>query len=209
MKRNRTITVLMSLTRQQSNELGLQVEKLIKNEMSYIVNKYVRQYRSAAQETFGWTTDDLMQHIRLILFKGMATFDPSKNFKITTYLSTILYYQMGNFSKTCQSNKNSNSKIYCPETLHPADETTTKETAEDWYAYMESFKILMGRLSEGEKKILYLHLVDDHSIGEMEAETKMPRAEIVGHIKSLKLKISEHMTEVKRDEQSLKGIRGR
>lgn len=207
MKRDRTIKVLMSLTRQQSNELGLQVEKLIKNEMSYIVNKYVRQYRSAALDTFGWTSDDLMQHIRLILFKGMATFDPSKNFKITTYLSTILYYQMGNFSKTCQSNKNSNSKIYCPETLHPADEITTKETAEDWYSYMESFKILMGKLNEREKQILYLHLVDDYSIGEMETETKIPRAEIVGIIKSLKVKINQHMMEERKDEQSFKDLR--
>lgn len=199
MKRNRTVTVLMSLTRQQSNELGLQVEKLIKNEMSYIVNKYVRQYRSAAQETFGWTTDDLMQHIRFIMFRGMATFDVSKGFKITTYLSTILYYQMGNFSKACQSNKNANSKLYCPETLHPSEETTTKETAEDWYSYMETFKLLMGKLSEKEKRILYLHLVDDHSITEMEAETKLPRAEIVSIIKTLKLKISEHMSEVNKN----------
>lgn len=199
----------MSLTRQQSNELGRQVEHLIKNEMSYIVNRYVRKYRSAAQETFGWTTEDLMQHIRIILFKGAATFDPSRNFKITTYLSSILYYQMGNFSKTCQSKKNSNSKIYCPDILHPADENTTKETAEDWYGYMESFKILMDILSEKEKQVLYLHLVDDYSIGEMEAETKLPRAEVVGIIKSLKLKISIHMSEVKKDESAIEDLRRR
>ena len=201
MKRNRTVTVLMSLSRQESNRLGLEVERLIKNEMSYIVNKYVRQYRSAAQETFGWTNDDLLQHIRMIMFKGMATFDPSKNFKITTYLSSILYYQMGNFSKKCQAKKNTNSKLYCPETLHPSDETTTKETAEDWYGYMETFKFLMGKLSENEKRILYLHLVDDHSITEMEAETKLPRAEIVSIIKTLKVKINECMSEVNQDAQ--------
>lgn len=201
MKRARTKTVLMSLSRQDSNRLGMEVERLIKNEMNYIVNKYVRQYRSAAQETFGWTVDDLMQHIRIIMFKGLATFDPSKNFKVTTYLSKILYYQMGNFSKTCQSNKNSNSKLYCPEILQPANENTTNETAEDWYAYIESFKILVGKLSSKEQKILYLHLVDNYSLNEMEVELKLPRAEIVGAIKSLKLKINQHMTEVNGYEQ--------
>lgn len=181
----------MALTPQQSNELGLQVEVLIKTDLNYIVNKYVRQYRSAAHETFGWTQDDLMQHIRIILWKGLATFDPSKNFKITTYLSTILYYQMGNFSKSCQSTKNSNSKLYCPEVLHITDDLITHETAEDWACYAQSFKLLMSKLNIKEKEVLYCHLVSGASIADMEKKLRVSRTEVVAIIKTIKIKMTE------------------
>lgn len=155
----------------------------------------MRQYYVAAAETFGWTTDDLMQHIRIILWKGLATFDPSRNYKITTYLSTILYYQMGNFSKACQSNKNMNSKMYCPEIMFPHDDMVDYQTAEDWYRYTQSFHILMGKMSEAEKKVLICHLVNGDSLTQMEAKLKMNRVEIITLIKSIKSKIADHLKE--------------
>jgi RNA polymerase sigma factor (sigma-70 family) len=193
LKRDKTKKVLLALTREQSNELGIRVEALIKNELNYIVNKYVRQYSLAAEDTFGWTQDDLMQHIRVILWKGLATFDESKKFKVTTYLSTILYYQMGNFSKACQSDKNTNSKIYCPDTIYPSEEIVDHHTAEEWCAYVQSFKALESRLTEKEKKVLVSHLVDGDSLSKMEKKLKVTRPELVGLIKSVKAKIKNHL----------------
>lgn len=183
----------MSLTRERSNEIGLKVEELIKKELNYIVNKYVRQYRAAAEDTFGWTTEDLMQHIRIILWKGYATFDVSKNFKITTYLSTILYYQMGNFSKSCQSNKNSNSKIFCPETIYPSEDTVDHNTAESWYSYVESFHNLMETMNSLEQKVLMSHLVDGDNLALMEKKFQVSRVELVSAIKQIKTKINQHL----------------
>jgi DNA-directed RNA polymerase specialized sigma24 family protein len=194
-KRDKTKKVLLSLTREQANEIGIRVEALIKSDLNYIVNKYVRQYQVAAEDTFGWTKDDLMQHIRIILWKGLATFDESKKFKVTTYLSTILYYQMGNFSKACQSTKNSSSKLYCPETIYPNEDMVDHQTAEDWYSYAQSFGILMGKINELEKQVLVCHLINGDSLVEMEKKIKSPRSEIISVIKGLKQKINDHLKE--------------
>jgi RNA polymerase sigma factor (sigma-70 family) len=192
-KRDKTKKVLLSLSREQANAIGLKVEELMKSSLNFIVNKYVRQYSSAAEETFGWTDDDLRQHIRIILWKGMATFDPSKNFKVTTYLSTILYYQMGNFSKTCQSNKNSNSKMYCPETLYPNEDVVDHQTPESWHSYVESFSLFMSQMSDDEKSVLMAHMVDGLSLQEMEVKMKMTRPQVVALIKNVKQKINDYL----------------
>lgn len=193
MARTKTRDALLALTEEESNKVGIEVERLIKDEMSYIVNKYVNQYKRAAFETFGWEKDDLFQHIRIILWKGVVTFEPNKGFKMTTYLSKMLYYQMGNFSKTCQNKKNSQSKLYCPGELFAADEIIDFNSAEDWAIYTKQFKILLTKLGKKDMKVLVSHLAYGHSIAEMEEKLKIKKSEIVASLKRIKEKMEIHL----------------
>lgn len=192
-KRNKTRNVLLSLSEEEKNNIGLEVERLIKNEMSYIVNSYVKKYKHATAETFGWETDDLMQHIRIILWKGVATFKPEMNFKITTYLSKMLYYQMGNLSKTCQSEKNSQTKLFFPGELFESEEIIDFNSAEDWALYARKFKHVLTKLSKKDMKIIVCHLVYGFSIQEIEQKTNFSKQEIVSSIKRIKEKMEQNL----------------
>lgn len=194
-KRTKTKDRLLSLSKQESDKLGLEVHNLMQNELSYLVNKYVYKYRNATASTFGWTEDDLRQHIMIILWKGAATFDSSKKVKKTTYLSTILYYQMGNLSKSCQNQKNSNSKLYCPEDLYDSEYTTDFNCPEDWSVYSQQFKILMDKMTKLETKVLVAHLLRGDSVTQMQKKLKVPRPEIVSAIKSLTNKMNYYLGE--------------
>lgn len=198
MARDKTKRTLLALSREDSNRLGLEVEALIRTggALNYLVNSYLGKYHSAAADTFGWTREDLLQHMRIILWKGMATFDPSRKYKVTTYLSAILYYQMGNFSKTCQSKKNSKSKLCFIETTYFPDEMINKrETPEDWNRYAQSFSILMEDMAEHERKIMFHHFVEGVSLDEMSKALALPRPMVVAAIKSIKSRIAEYMEE--------------
>lgn len=192
-KRTKTNDKLLSLTKEESDKIGVEVVRLMDNEMSYLVNKYMFRYRNATSSTFGWTDDDLRQHIMIILWKGVATFDPTKKVKMTTYLSTILYYQMGNLSKRCQNDKNSLSKLYCPEDLYDSEETIDPNSTEDWSAYAQNFSILMERMSTLETKVLVSHLLRGESITRMQKSFKVKRPELISAIKSLKEKMEYYL----------------
>jgi RNA polymerase sigma factor (sigma-70 family) len=191
--RTKTKDALMSLSPEESSAVGLEVERLIKNEMSYIVNRYLNKYKAAAFSTFGWEKEDLLQHIRIILWKGVVTFDASMNFKMTTYLSKILYYQMGNFSKTCQNKKNSQSKLYCPSVLFESEEIIDFNSAEDWAVYSRKFKVLLTKLSKKDMKILVSYLIYGHSISDMETKLNIKKPEVVAALKRIKEKMDVYL----------------
>ena len=161
--------------------------------MSYIVNLYLRKYKNAAFNTFGYDQDDLLQHIRIIMFKAVATYDAGKNAKMTTYVSRVLYYQMANFSKKCQSKKNLLSQIYCPEVLFESEETINFNTAQDWAEYAQNFKILQDNLSSRETKVLLRYLAYGDSITKMMGVLSLDRVAVVSSIKSIKSKMKKYM----------------
>lgn len=189
MARNKTKNVLLALSEVETNRIGIEVERLIKNEMSFIVNKYVYKYKNATFETFGWDTDDLLQHIRVLMWRGVATFDIERKLKMTTYLSSILYYQMGNLSKKISSKKNSQSKLYCPEVFYDSEEMIDFTTAEDWLLYAKKFEHLVGRLSDLETKVLVMHLIYGHTLDEMEEKLTVKRIDLIKSIKVIKVKM--------------------
>lgn len=194
-KRTKTKDKLLSFSAEERDKLGIEVARMMDNEMSYLVNKYMGKYRSSTASTFGWTDDDLRQHIMIILWKGAATFDPKKKVKMTTYLSTMLYYQMGNLSKSIQNDKNSNSKLYCSDDLYDNEFTTDLNNAEEWNIYSQQFKILMDKMSKVEQKILISHLLSGESITQMQKKLKMQRSDIIASIKSLKGKMEYYLGE--------------
>lgn len=189
MARTKTKDRLLSLTKEESDLIGIEVERLVKNEMSYIVNLYINKYKKAVFDTFGWEKDDLLQHIRIVMWKGVATFDPEMKFKMTTYLSKMLYYQMGNLSKACQNKKNSNSKLYCPGELFDSEEIIDYDSAEDWAIYSRKFKVLLTKLSKRDMKVLVSHLVYGHSMADMETKYGFKKTEIVASLKRIKEKM--------------------
>lgn len=191
MSRNKTRTVLSSLSDEERDRLGLETERLIKNEMSYIVNHYIYRYQHAAANTFGWDKDDLLQHIRMILYTGVVTYSPDKKVKMTSYLSTILYYQMGNLSIKIQNKKNSNSKIVYMDVMYESEDMIDYTTSEDWLCYARKFESVIDKLTPNEQKLLVYHLIYGHSLSELEDKIQASRLEIVRAIKTLKHKIED------------------
>ncbi len=189
MARNKTRNALLALSEAESNKIGLEVERLIHNEMSFIVNKYIYKYKNAAADTFGWDSDDLLQHIRILMWRGVATFNPERKLKMTTYLSSILYYQMGNLSKKISSKKNSQSKLYCPEVFFDSDEMIDFTTAEDWLLYARKFEHLIGKLTDLETKVLVQHLIYGHTLSDMETKLSVKKIDLIKSIKVIKIKM--------------------
>jgi DNA-directed RNA polymerase specialized sigma subunit len=197
-KRTKTVDKLLSLSTERSNEIGIEVYRLMEHELKYIVSFYVYRYRNTVESVFGWDEDDLRQHIATILWKGVATFDPSKNIKMTTYLSGILFYQMGNLSYTIQNKKHSSLKIVFPDQLYDTTAMIDFTSSEDWASYTQSFKILMGKMSELEMKVLVSHLLKGDSISTMQQDFKVNKQDIVSAIKSLTHKMKNCIEESER-----------
>lgn len=186
-------TKLMNLSTEESNKIGLEVERLIKDEMSYIVNDYISKYRHACADTFGWDRDDLMQHIRESLWRGVATFNPNYGYKIETYLSSILKKSFLNLSRKCKTKKHSLTKLYCPEDLYESGEMIFNETGEDWVRYSQNFSVIVGKMNSKEQKIMVRYLVYNETVEKIAKSTKFKKTEIVRCLKSIKATLKETM----------------
>lgn len=191
MSRNKTRTILQNISPEERDRLGLETERLIKTDMNYIVNHYIYRYQHAAVNTLGWDKDDLMNHIRMILYVGVVTFKTDKNVKMTSYLSTILYYQMGNLSIKIQNKKNTNSKMVFVETMYESEDMIDYTTSEDWLVYAMKFEKVIDKLNSVEQKLLVFHLIYGYTMKDLEEKVGASKLEIVKALKTLKHKIED------------------
>ena len=167
-KEGKIYQLLRAIPDGKREELGLKVEALIKGDLSFIVNKYRMRYSYATQATFGWDEDDLMQYIRMALWKGVATYDPTKRAKETTYLSRILEYAFANLAKKCNTKKHSLSKLYFPDQMFITEELTIDETAEDWLQYARSFAAIKDQITKSEMSAFATKLHDGDYVTELD-----------------------------------------
>jgi len=168
----------------------------MKDDMSFIVNKNMNDYRSSVKSVLGWEDEDLRQHIRILLWKGVVTFDESLGFKITSYLSTILYRGMSNISKACKTKKAEFSKMHLVEDLDPQVEVGEFSNAfgssEDWMDYSQQFSVLMGSVNKEEMRVLIAHLIHGNTLGQMQKKFGMSRTDVIRIIKNIQEKMERH-----------------
>jgi len=188
-KEGKIYKLLHSISNEKKEELGFKMESLIKGDLAYIVNKYIVRYSYAVKATFGWDEDDLMQYIRMALWKGVATYDPTKRAKEVTYLSRILDYAFANLAKKCNTKKHSLSKLYFPDQLFITEDLTIDETAEDWLQYAKSFSAIKDQITKKEMKVLVKHLLMDQDIMEIAESLSLKRSDVIKIIKNLRDKM--------------------
>jgi len=157
----RTNDKLKGLTTKQADEIGVEVDRLMGDELDYVVNMYVCKYRNAVRETLGWTKEDLEQEIRVALWKGLATFDKSRAVKVTTYLSATLHNLFANIAKTCKAAKNHGAQLSKEAFLLPSQEPSDPFDAECWSEYIRRFDLLMENLTPGEVYVMRYVLLND------------------------------------------------
>lgn len=191
-----------SLTEQQRQEIGLEIERLIKNEMSFIVQKYIREYWYALYDTFGWTKEDILQLIRIRLWRGLATFDETKKFKKTTYCSAILFNYFLTLSKRCKSKKNALSKLLPVEKIYDSmDETTDGDEVHNNIYREESYEYFISKLSPFEIKVFRLYFLTSETPETIIIKTMASPKKINDTIKYLRTTLESHLQEMEDEEE--------
>jgi DNA-directed RNA polymerase specialized sigma24 family protein len=200
----KTEAKIKSLSRDESNAIGLKIEELIRGDMSYIVNKYIRKYKTSAYDVFGWTPEDLLQQIRIVMWKGLATFQPEKKFKITTYLSVILLNYFLSLSKKCRSNKNAKAKLYCVEEVYETVEEPSEHIdAEMLLDAQQNTQYFMDKLTLVERFVMPFFEDEPISISALANKSGLSKKESGRIIQSIKRKLIAHVKEMEDEEESI------
>jgi len=193
---------IRTLSKEESDAIGIQIESLMKNEMLYIVNKYIRQFTKAAYDVFGWTKEDLQQQVRIAFWRGLATYDKTKGAKVTTYLSVILFHYFMSFSKKCKSSRNSEAKLYPVEEIYETyDEYNKPIGVDDKIHWEESVQYLMAKLSDKEKMIIRYYAGEETGINRIAMDSGIPKTQVAKTIKSIRTKIISHYRELEDEEE--------
>lgn len=198
--------------------------------MQYITNRYINKYNVAVSAALGWTKEDLLQNIRIAMWKGIATFDSSKKFKVETYLSSILENYFNSLAKRCRSSFkhkmihiDTRHRNQDPKQLDTQMGSTDSNRTETWLreqTYRKQFIVdpeqpdallaraksargFMERLTELEALVLEEHVVNGKSIPSLAKDLGKPRNQITRTVKSIRIELKHHLRREEDDGENL------
>lgn len=180
--------ILKSLPKERIDQIGIEVDHLMKTDLKFIVNHYLMAYRTTAKDVFGYDLDDLRQEIMMILIGALATYQEDKGVKITSYLSVCLKNYMKNFTKKSGRKKYFLTKLYFPEKFQGMD-VGQEVSEEDWADFGSRFKNVYDFLSETERKFLYHHLIEGEGINDIKDSLGLTTNEVVKIIREIEVKM--------------------
>lgn len=181
--------------------------------MRFLATRYVKRYRKSVEELFGWTPDDLMQHIRIAVWKGLATFDPKRGIKVETYLSTIINNFFNSLAKRCGGAARHRPVMLTdlhdeyegcaflqeqlfhkqhatPQGVEPVDEHASRA---EWSEYF------IGKLTALEAQVGRYHFIEGVSLQSLADEMHLTRQALNDAAQSFKHKLLQHVREEEDD----------
>ena len=145
--------------------------------MDYIMDKYKSMVRKKARAMYllGGETEDLIQEGMIGLFKAVQDYDPKQEASFETFATICVTRQLYSAIRASRRKKhlplNSYVSLYDKQEISEEKEseliglqnTSSNNNPEDLVIHKESedsfMKDLEGRLSDLEKRVLYLHLL--------------------------------------------------
>jgi DNA-directed RNA polymerase specialized sigma subunit len=145
---------LLCLSDKEKNNIGQEIEALIKKDLSYIIYQQISRCEKMVYDIMGWSREDLLQQVRIQLWRGLAMYNSHRNVKKQTFLSVILVNYFNFLMKKITRNKNMQTCFILREDdmVNVADEN---KSLEDVFYQNENLKELLGKLDETQINIFY------------------------------------------------------
>jgi DNA-directed RNA polymerase specialized sigma24 family protein len=185
--KNKTRQKLLSLSPADNANLGLEIEHWVNVEYKEAIAGYLKKFGPSFERKLGMDKDDVVAEIREQIWKGLATYNPSKGANKRTYLNNIIKNRMGVLLKRCSITKYNSIDYFADvfSTTGVAREyLETDETPESIYAHRELLVKVNFRLNAFDR-IINSDLLEGRSLEEMEQLHGRPRSEIIGSIKRI------------------------
>lgn len=200
---------IRALSAEQNAEIGKQIEKLMAKELQYLINKYTARYRWICYDAFGWTTEDIHQQIRIVLWRSLATFDETKS-KLTTYVSIVLSHYFISLQKKCNTKKIQGTKLIFVDNpgvldanrhnsidITNVDPNLNQHDFIDWNQVSVRF---LESLPEKERRVYQLFCDNVRSVADISRELEIEKHVALRLVKLVKKKLNLHLMDI-HDEQ--------
>lgn len=188
---------MQAQTPQRKAELSIEIEKLIAGDLKQTIAYHINRYRKSFDRRLGMTEDDILNDIRIQIWKGLITWAPDGRANKKTYLNNLIKKRFSTLHRRTQIEKYSAVEYYADVFSSPArysmdpDRLETHETGED---------LLLRRQEQmRDQEVItdptHLHIFEDLlkglSIEEMMSRHKMTRVRVVGAVREITTRIAE------------------
>ncbi len=151
------------------------------------ISGYLKKYGQNFDRKLGMTKDDVLSEIREGIWKGLATYDPTKRANKRTYLNNIIKNRMGVLLQRCSIRKYNSvdyfADVWTQEGID-REYTTTDETPESIFSRRELLMKVNFALSAFDRAV-NVDLQEGRGLEEMEHIHQVPRSEIIGSIRRI------------------------
>jgi len=171
------------LDKENTPDIGLRIEKLIQGDLQIVVRFNCKKFRQITRSVLGYNSEDMMQVIRLSIWKALLTFDDTKGAMLSTYASTII---TRDFIKLLRKNRPVLIPVGFAVQYH--NKSVDPESEERWKGIFREFLLMTNELTEIEKQVLDLHIKGFNSV-EIDERVDVPKHRIFEIIKSIKTKM--------------------
>jgi DNA-directed RNA polymerase specialized sigma24 family protein len=199
---------MLEQTPAQKAALSIEIEQLIAGELKATISHFIRKYEDRLTYKLGIDRDDLMNDIRMQIWKGLISWSPDKKAKRYTYLSSIIEKRFRTLIRQAGTVKFSSISYY-------ADPFTSKarEISEESTTTYESGEELLSRRQEqmqdycaiddvepanaeeekarARKLAIYQDLLQGAKISEMTKKHGVSRTEVVRLVNEISQRVAE------------------
>lgn len=167
--------------------ISVQIEEQLKSQAHQIRRVWLK-YGEQALCKQGISLDDITNHVRYRIWMGLLTYDPTKNSKLHTYLTTIVKRGISDYLSPILRRKQKKHDVI----LWGIDTTLTKEEAEEdtpesLLSRREDSMSALGGLSDTETIVMEF-LLRGFSIRDISKESTLPRHIVIKSILSISKK---------------------
>jgi RNA polymerase sigma factor (sigma-70 family) len=165
--------------------IGLQIESLLAGEMKSVSRFYVGKYHPMLRETLGYTAEDILQEIRIVIWRGIATYNPKMS-KLKTYLCNLLRRRFHNLA--IRKNRKKRGRLIPVEKLSQDQQPVDQHNNETWLDYLEQFQNIVDTLDKSEMNVLKWHL-KGYTLDEICRKTNQRRVNVIKNLKTIKTRM--------------------
>lgn len=184
---------MLEQTPDQRAKNSIDIEKLLQNDLKATIESLYSKYGEAFDHKLGMSKDDIINDMRIQIWKGLLNFKPERNVRLKTYLDNLVKNRFNTFRRRA-SLKKYNSVDYFKNVFNQDGVTQehfqTEETGE---TILERRQELMGDLvllTDTERKVLS-DLILGFTLDEMVKRNALQLREVIACINRIDSRLKE------------------
>lgn len=178
---------MLKQTPQERISNSVEIERLLQNELKTTIESIYNRNSMVFNHKLGMTKDDILNDMRMQVWKGLLTFKPELKIKLSTYLDNIIKNRFNTFRRRASLKKYNSLDYFKTLISHDGvdqEHFITEETGETILERRQELMKDLVSLTEKETKVM-ADLMVGFTLHEMARRNSITTNELVGIINKI------------------------
>ena len=182
---------MLEQTAEQRVKNSEDIERLLETDLKATIESMYSKYGEAFDHKLGMSKDDIINDMRIQIWKGLLNFRPERNVRLKTYLDNLVKNRFNTFRRRASLKKYNSVDYFKNVFSHDGVDQEHFKTEETGETILERRQELMKdlvSLTDGERRILS-DLILGFTLDEMVQRNKLQLSEVISSINRIDARV--------------------